>query len=326
MKLDSNKPRILVALGGRSSEREVSINSGRAVAESLEDLGYQVGILDTGTGKLMQIPELDNLEIDSSKLSRVVNFPLTDVARHFSLVFIALHGKFGEDGGFQSMLDEVGIPYVGSGPLSSALAMNKKMSKIIFDYAKIPTPEFQVVKKENELKLPFPIVVKPVSQGSSFGVSICENAADFSLGFKLAKEFEDEIMIEKFIRGKEITVCVLDNEKDSEALPVIEIVPKQKFFNYQAKYDGSTQEIVPARIPSDITKKAQELAVKAHKILGCRHISRVDMIIDESRNLQVLEVNTIPGMTTESLFPKAAKAAGMNFDQLIERLISIALN
>jgi D-alanine-D-alanine ligase len=323
---DPNSPRILVALGGRSSEREVSISSGRQVAEALEKLGYQTGIIDIVTGKLLQTPELDTIEKDPTKLQPVVNFPLIDITRHFSLVFIAMHGRFGEDGGLQALLDEIEMKYTGSGALSSALAMNKHFAKIILKAAGIPTADYQLIKSEKDhLEIGFPLVVKPVSEGSSFGVAICQNQADYDTAIKFALRY-GTAMAEPYLGEKEITVPVLEDDQGKpQALPVIEIVPKNKFYDNKSKYDGTTEKIVPARISVELTKKAQELAVATHKALGCRHFSRTDMIIEKSGEISVLELNSIPGLTPESLFPKSAKAEGLDFEKLIDHLVKIVL-
>jgi len=327
IELDPKKPRVLVALGGKSSERAVSIETGKNVANALEKLGYSVGIIDIGTGALMQTPELDNIQKDASKLPAVSNIPLVDIKRHFELVFIAMHGKFGEDGGLQSLLENVDIPYTGSDPLSSALAMDKNHSKIVFKSDGIPVLDWEILTDQNDkTKIKFPVVVKPNSEGSSVGVSICENEADFVVGLKLALQKCDKAMVEPYIKGREITVPVIERENgDARALPVIEIVPKNKFFDLKGKYDGSTDEIVPAKISPELTKQVQDLAVRAHLSLGCRHLSRVDMIIDDSGKIFVLELNTIPGMTAESLYPKSAAADKISFERLIDHIVMIAL-
>lgn len=325
LEIDPKKPRILVALGGRSTEREISIASGKNVAMALESLGYQIGILDTGTGKLLQLPELESIQKDPKKLAPVVNLPLVDIARHFSLVFICLHGKFGEDGAFQGLLEEISMPYIGSGQAASAVAMDKKLAKMVFNATSINSPEFKTIRSADDGNgLDFPVVVKPNNQGSSVAVAICENQADFTLAAKNVIEQFGEALVEKYIAGREFTVAILERDGKLEALPVIEIVPKTRFFDFRAKYDGTTDEIVPAKISEELTAKIKEIALKAFETLGCRHLSRVDMIVDQNENIFVLEVNTIPGMTTESLFPKAAKAAGMSFEQLIEHLVKIA--
>ncbi len=326
LEVDPKKPRILVALGGRSTEREVSIASGHNVAVALESLGYQIGILDTGTGKLLQLPELESIQKDPKKLPPVVNLPLVDIARHFSLVFVCLHGKFGEDGAFQGLLEEISIPYVGSGPAASSVSMDKRLAKMIFNTSSIKSPDFQrITSPDSKVGLGFPVVVKPNNQGSSVAVAICENEADFAFAAKNVIEQFGEALVEKYIDGRELTVSILEKDDKPEALPIIEIIPKTKFFDFRAKYDGTTDEVVPAKISDELAGKVREAALKAFETLGCKHFARVDLIVDKNEDVFVLEVNTIPGMTSESLFPKSAKAAGLSFEQLVEHLVKIAI-
>ncbi|PIT97314.1 D-alanine--D-alanine ligase [Candidatus Berkelbacteria bacterium CG10_big_fil_rev_8_21_14_0_10_41_12] len=326
MKIDISKPRVLIVLGGRSPEREVSVSSGQKVAQSLESLGYQVTILDSGTGKFHQIPELSNIPLDTKRLPEVAEYPIAEIKRNFQVVFIALHGHGGEDGVLQSIFESYNIPFVGSGSISSAISLNKSISKELFLSSKIPTPEYQVIKNEEDRKIGFPVVTKPLDQGSSVGVNICENEADFKVGFKLAQEYSKKVMVEKYIKGTELTVGILEKNGKPEALPVVEIIPRANFFDHRAKYNGSTQEIVPARIDKELTQRAQKNALDAFRVLRARHFGRVDMIADQRRNIYVLELNTIPGLTTESLFPKATTAIGMKYEKMIEHLINLGLN
>jgi len=327
--LDPQKPRILVALGGRSREREISIASGRQVAEALDRAGYPTSLLDIGTGRLMQLPELETIEKDCRKLPEVINLPLTDIKRHFSLVFIAMHGRFGEDGGLQSILEEISVKYTGSRPLASALAMDKKFTKKIIKAAGIPTAEYQIITNSGSnvpnLKIPFPVILKPTDQGSSIGVAICENEADYQLALKNTLASHHEVLVEPYLGQKELTVAILENKEGRpEPLPPIEIVPQSKLFDYQAKYSGATAEIIPARFPKETLQEAQRLALLTYQELGCRHFARVDLMIDNKDRLQVLELNTIPGLTKESLLPKAARAAGLSFTALVEHLVRIS--
>jgi len=326
--LDPKKPRVLVALGGRSQERGVSIETGKNIAMALEKLGYSVGIIDVGTGLLLQTPELDKLEKKPEKLPPVANIPLVDIKRHFDLVFIAMHGTFGEDGGLQSLLEEIKIPYTGSGPFASALSMDKKHAKIVMKAAGVSILPDQIIKNPNEkITIHCPIVIKPNNQGSSVGISVCQNEADTRVGLQQAFKFSKEIMVEPFISGKELTVLVIDDEKgNSKPLPVIEIIPSKnhKFFDFDAKYDGTTQEVCPARISKNLSNKAQDAALKAYRALGCRHFSRIDMMVDKKENVFVLEANSIPGLTGESLSPKATRAAGMSYEQFIDHIVKIA--
>lgn len=326
MSFDAKKPRILVALGGRSSEREISILTGDSIAQALEKKGYPTDILDVGTGRFHQIPELKALEKDPKKIDPIPSLPLSDIKRHFSLVFIAMHGRFGEDGGLQSLLDEIEVKYTGSNPASSSLAMDKRFAKVIMRATGLPTPDFQVVKEAKEkLEIKFPVVVKPVKEGSSIGVYICENQADYDFAISLVLKDYREAMIESYIGDKEFTVPILENfDGIAQALPVIEIKPKSRFFDRKAKYDGTTEKIVPAKIDKKLSDQMQDLSIKAHVALNMRHFSRVDLILSKS-GPQILELNPIPGMTSESLFPKAAKAAGMGFEDLVEHIVKLAL-
>jgi len=303
---------IAVLLGGSSSERDISLISGREVINNLDKNKYRVMVYDPKT-------DLNKLICDKNKID--VAFPI-------------LHGKGGEDGAIQGILELLKIPYIGSGILASALAMNKEKAKEIYSLHNILTPQYKVLKnneKEKIDKIKFPCVVKPISHGSSVGTSIVFKENELMGAIDLAFTFQNQIIIEEYIKGIEITVAVLGND-DPKALPVIEIVPPEgKFFDREVKYNGKTKEIIPARISQKITEKAKEIGIKAHQALGCRGLSRTDMIIQnskfETRNskLYVLETNTMPGMTKESLFPKAAKVAGIEFKTLLDKLIEFAL-
>ena len=321
------KPRVLVAFGGRSSERKISIASGIEVISALEKNGYQGTAWDTGTGALLQAPELEKVEQNPDRLPPAINFPLIDIKRHFSLVFIALHGRFGEDGALQGLLEEFKVKYTGSEPLGCALAMNKKFTKIILEASNLPTLKHRLATNASDkVKTGFPAVVKPNDQGSSVGVSICQNEAELKMGLSLALRHSREALVEPYIKGKELTVGVLEDKNGQpRTLPVIEIIPKTKFFDYRAKYDGTTEEIVPARISEKLASEARRVAEQTHRALGCRHFSRVDMVADQTGRIFILELNTVPGLTKESLFPKAARAAGYDFPALVDHLVKIAL-
>lgn len=292
-------------MGGSSSEREISLKSGEAVAGALKGDGYDVVALDID----------DDLENIRKMLTEA----------EINVAFIALHGRFGEDGTIQKLLESLNIPYTGSGAKASSLALNKVASRKIFEGAGISVPEYRVITSELNMdgdSFHFPLVVKPSSQGSSIGLSIVENKRDLSLAIKFALNYERQVIVEEYIEGKEITVGILDDK----ALPVIQIIPKKRFFDYQAKYEiGMSEYVVPALFPEDEYLKAQEIGLSAHHYLGCRAFSRVDMIMREGRPV-VLEVNTIPGLTQNSLLPKAAKACGISFNQLCVRLIELAIS
>jgi len=291
--------KIGVLYGGLSSEREVSLNSGRNVAGALRRKGYQVVEIDVG---------LDICErLKSEKI---------DVA------FVMLHGKPGEDGTVQGILEFLGIPYTGSAVLSSALAMDKIMSKRIFLSNNISTPGFLYPYSGLPEDWKYPVVVKPRSEGSSVGTTIAENESELREGIKKAKKF-GEFFVEEYIKGMIATCGILGDD----ALPVLELVPKRrKFYDYKAKYtEGETDFIIPARIKEETANRVKELALLSHRALGCRHFSRVDFVIKDNIEPYVLEVNTIPGMTELSDLPKEARAVGIEYDELVERILKMAV-
>ena len=290
-------------MGGKSAEHNVSLASGNQVLKHLDCEKY--------------IPSKLVIKKDGS-----FDFSISDL-KNLDIVFIALHGPGGEDGVIQGFLESLGIKYTGSGVLASAIGMNKKVSKTIWKSKGLPIVPFRIVSSiANCERTNPPFVLKPASQGSSFGVSIVENKAQIEKAFKDAAASGNEVMLEPYIKGTEITVGVLGNEKPF-ALPVIEIVPKTKFFDYEAKYTpGMSEEIVPARISKLLTIQAQKLAIKAFTALGCRGFARVDMFIEKGKIL-LSEINTIPGLTKNSLLPKAAKASGISFSDLIDRIINL---
>ena len=295
--------RIAVLMGGPSSEREISLKSGNYVLKALKEANLNAIAFD-------------------------VNRELPDrlIKEKIDLVFIALHGKPGEDGTIQGMLDILNIPYTGSGVLASALSMDKIASKRLFQIAGIPTPEFRVITKNKPyIANPFgnfPVVVKPSTEGSTIGISIVRKEDEFKKALETAFHYDDNIICEKYIDGKEITVGILEKE----ALPVIEIIPKSGFYDFNAKYGKKfTDFVVPAEFAKKKSSQIKQIALKAHKILGCSGMSRVDMKLDCKLNPYVLEINTIPGLTKTSLLPKAAQAAGINFKELCLRLLDLAI-
>ncbi len=305
--------KLTVALlaGGISSEREVSLNSGEQVFDALDKRKYDIRRYD---------PQFDLAQ-------------LVQDAAEIDIALIILHGPFGEDGTVQGMLDLLNIPYQGSGVLGSALAMNKVVTKQLYEKAGLPVPPYDVLNRGETVdaetcvaEFGLPLVVKPVEAGSSVGMSIVKSADDLGGALDLAGEFDDTILIESFIEGTEITVGVIGNNK-LEALPLIEIIPDKshEFFDYEAKYTaGISQEIFQARIADELTQKAQEYALLAHQALFCKGYSRTDMILKDDE-MYVLETNTIPGMTATSLFPQAAQQAGMSFSQVLDKLIELVL-
>ena len=289
-------------MGGLSREREISLKTGKAILKALTEKGYMVTPIDVG----------DDI---AEKL----------VKEKIECAFLALHGRFGEDGTIQGMLELMRIPYTGSGVLASALAMHKIMSKKFFLCEKIPTPRFEVFQREEikkdppkEVSLPLPVVVKPAREGSTIGISIVRKDEELSPALKMAGEYDGEILVEEFMKGREITVGIIENIP----LPVIEIAPKSGFYDYHSKYTkGETQYILPARIPREKYLYAQEVSLKAFQELGCSGVGRVDLITDEDENPFVIDVNTMPGMTETSLLPKAASYAGIPFEDLAERIL-----
>ncbi len=310
-------PKLKIALlsGGISGEREVSLKTGEQIYNALDKNKYEIFKYDLKTD-----------------LKRFFNDAMN---KKFDLVFPALHGPFGEDGKLQGMLDMIGMPYVFSGCLASALAMDKYKTKIIARDAGldlIPDIALQKDEKYNIQKiinkLPLPIVIKPMELGSSVGMSIAKNKQELEQGIENAFKHGDKVMLEKFIKGRELTVAVMGNEQNMEALPVIEIIPKVSgWFDYKAKYEvGGSEEVCPAKIPNNIKNKIQKFAIKTFNAIGCKDLARADFIWDtENNKMYFLEINTIPGMTQTSLAPQAAKVAGMEFGEFLDRLIKGAL-
>jgi D-alanine-D-alanine ligase len=301
--------KIGVLLGGPSSEREISIRSGKAIANALRKRGHDV----------VEIGETGSIEEGVVK-------------SNIDIAFIALHGRYGEDGTVQKFLEDNNIPYTGSGPLASKLAIDKELAKIEFLRRGINTPEYISINasdnyssrlKEIKIKLSMPVVVKPVEEGSSIGLSIVKEEKDLASAIELAFSYSKKVIIEKYIDGKELTVGVLGNG----ALAVVEIVPKKGYYNFEAKYtSGMTEYVVPAKIDSEQYKHVQMLGLLAHSALGCRDMSRVDIRLDSNCKPWVLEVNTIPGFTETSLLPKAAKAVGIGFEDLCEKILELAVS
>ncbi len=339
--------KVAVLMGGLSSEREISLSTGKQVLEGLDPLKYEVYGVDASRmpGSVRKNDLGSSSDVDAVRQAGIQLMAGTELHGMDSLmgnselrpdvVFIALHGRFGEDGCVQGLLEILGLPYTGSGVLASALAMDKTMSKSIMADAGICVPEsFEVTVRNSGFdtdaiitgadKLGYPLIVKPSRQGSTIGMSRVFGEDGLLPAVREAARYDSLILVEKFVEGTELTISVLGND-DPIALPVIEIVPSTGFYDYQAKYTpGATEEIVPARISAEATKRVQDLAVKAHRALGCHGASRVDFIYD-GREFYALEVNTIPGMTPTSLLPRAAAAAGIGFSDLLDSLIQLAL-
>ena len=329
--------KIAVLFGGASDERDVSIASGSQVVQALRDAGHEVIAADTATGvlgpdrekDLLQSavaplpPEREKLDMlrtgDPTSLTRAPELEGVDV------LFLALHGGAGEGGTLQALLDLVGIPYTGSGMLASAMAMDKDVTKRLLRQAGVATPDWLMAPVDRatvEEHLEYPLIVKPSKQGSTLGLSVVKRAEDLDEAVEQAFRFDDEVMLERFVPGRELTVPVVG----SEALPVGEIISKNEIFDYEAKYQpGMADEIFPADIPESVAQEAQRLALATHRALKLRGFSRVDFRLDDRDRLWCLEVNTLPGMTSASLVPKAARAAGLEFPRLCERICELAL-
>lgn len=290
--------RIGVLMGGTSAEREVSLRSGNAVYNALKRLNYDVISIDVGKD-ICAVLKKERVEI----------------------VFLVLHGGFGENGSIQGLLEVLGIPYTGSGVLASALAMDKEASKKIFLYHNIPVPDFIVIDKMRgfqKINFSLPWVVKPATEGSSIGVSIVKDDMNLKDALKKAFQHSSRVIVEKFVEGKEVHIGILNNE----VLGGVEVRPSLEFYNYEAKYTaGLTEYILPPEINNITYQKAGEIALNAHRAIGCKGATRVDLRIDTEGNPYVLEVNTIPGMTETSLLPKIAKLAGYDFSGLIEEIL-----
>jgi len=299
--------RIGVLMGGDSTEREVSLASGKGVFEALCELGYNVTAIETNG------PDLASKLLDNG----------------IQLAFIALHGGSGENGAVQGLLEVMGIPYTGSGVMASAIAMDKVMSKIVFQAAGLSVPPYRVIDSASETAalrgdadFGPPWVVKPSREGSSVGVTIVEDEKNLSDAFDEAFRFGPPVLIERYIAGKEVQIGVLGGR----ALGGVEVRPKKSFYDYECKYTGGmTDYILPPQISDGLYSRLNEAALKAHGALGCRVYSRVDFRVDEREDIFLLEVNTLPGMTPTSLMPKIALQAGIGFGELLEEIIGASL-
>lgn len=337
--------KIIVLMGGTSAERDVSMASGEAIVQGLREKGHQVLAIDTAKGyKLPEHqkkflsngiktvpPDVKALQDEGKRLvlKTIESFNLSEV----EVVFLALHGGQGEDGTIQALLELSGIPYTGSGVLASALAMDKAMAKKVFEREGILTPEWfllegsdsvdpSMIIKKIKSSFGFPMVVKPNDQGSTVGLTVVEKQENLSKAIEEAKIYSDKILFERYIPGRELTVGVLGDIP----LPVIEIVPEHGIYDYECKYTkGKSQYVCPAELPEKKTKEIQKIGFKAYKALGCEGFARVDFRYGTDDNFYCLEVNTIPGMTATSLVPKAAKAMGIEFPELVERIAKLAV-
>ncbi len=335
--------KIVVLMGGASAEREVSLATGEAVASALVKAGHEVRRIDTAFGARQLTegaaphrvgPEPPRpSDLPQAQGALAIESVKTPSLKETDVVFLALHGGFGENGGVQSVLDMLGVAYTGSGPLSSAAAMDKDMAKRLFLQAGVSTPPWFVLRRTEAGdaggsarrvagEFGFPCVVKPNDQGSSVGMTIVQDEGQFGEALRLASDYGEELLVEAFIPGRELTVSILEGHD----LPVIEIVPNQGIYDYTSKYTaGMTRYEVPADIPEEIAKEARRQGLNAFQALKCRDYARVDFRLSPEGRLFCLEVNTLPGMTATSLVPKAAAAAGIAFPDLCRILAEMAL-
>lgn len=333
--MDIRTLKIALILGGTSPERDVSKSSGQSIYKALLSLGCNPILIDPAFGinqpkdKSVLFAHEDTLEISNLNYVRAVDSKLFD---NVDIAFLALHGKWGEDGTMQSLLELRGIRYTGSKVLASALAMDKIMSKILFQHYNVVTPKWITIENHHndypklfekiKNEFGFPCVVKPNDQGSTVGVTICKSEEQLPAAFDLAKSYSNRVLVEEFIDGHEVTVAVLDNEP----LPVLEIKPKHNVYDYECKYtSGMSEYEVPAKIPDDVAKQIQAQALAAHISLGCEVYSRTDFRLSNELKPYCLEVNSLPGMTSTSLVPKMAKAIGISFEELLEKIILLSL-
>jgi len=291
--------KIAVLMGGPGEEREISLKSGKAIQLALDDIGYNV-LSITMENKLGDI--------------------ISDL-HSVDLVFLGLHGSIGENGTIQGFLESLGIKYTGSDPLSSAICMDKNISKIIARDSKVNTPNWEIVTRAqtlNEDNSEIRLVIKPNDQGSTVGLTIVHDESELGPALNLAFNYSSSVMVEQFIEGRELTVTLIGGK----ALPVCEIIPSHELYDYECKYtSGMSKYVCPAEIDLDLTERIQEITERLFNVLKCRHYSRADFRLDHEDNLWFLEMNTLPGMTDTSLAPMAAKAAGFSFNELIDRIV-----
>ncbi len=338
-----DKLNILVLAGGLSHEREISLASAEAIVNALKRLEHNISVLDTASGKSL----LDNkgeylLEKDNKSLSKIAfkqseSLVLSEAIKtepynNSDLIFIALHGGAGEDGTIQALLDLVNMKYTGSNMMSSAMAMNKSIAKKLIENEKIPTPKYMLLShNKNDQKeqittiedsFSFPLIVKPNDAGSTVGLTMVKDNDLLSNAIETAYDLSYEVIVEEYIKGREITSSILDDE----IYPLVEIVPSNEFYDYQCKYTkGKSEYICPAEIPDEITELIKDYGRRAYDALKCSGLARIDFILDENNIPWFLELNTLPGMTELSLAPMAAKEAGIDFDKLIDKICRSAL-
>lgn len=296
-----------VLYGGRSAEREVSLMSGTGVHAALCGQGVNAHLFDTGQSTLAEL-----------------------AAQQFDRFFIALHGRYGEDGSLQGALELLGIPYTGSGPMASSLAMDKVMTKRVWLEAGLPTPGYRALTDASEVTaaavaLGLPLMMKAPHEGSTLGIVKATEASELAQAYQVAAQYDEVVLAEQFVAGRELTVAVLGRGKDARALPVIEIVAPQGNYDYQHKYfSDDTQYLCPAPLDQTLANHIAEISVKAYRALGCEGWGRADLMLDQNNQPWLLEMNTSPGMTGHSLVPMAAKAIGMSYPELCMQILKDA--
>lgn len=332
---DNKDINVVLLVGGTSPERQVSKSSGLSIYKALNNLGYKVHVIDPAYGKSQPenvndfFAEKDFAPVNNRNYIEAINSNAFD---NVDIVFLGLHGKWGEDGSIQSLLELRSIKYTGSNILSSAMAMDKITSKILFQHFGVNTPKWialnsnppniDLLKKDIISKLGYPCVVKPNDQGSTVGLTICKSDKELDDALKLASQFADKILIEEFISGHEVTVGILDNI----AFPPLEIKPKHGIYDYECKYThGMSEYEVPANFPDEVKSELQSQALKAFEAIECNVYARIDFRVSNDYKIYCLEVNSLPGMTSTSLVPKMAKAVGISFEELIDKIIKLSL-
>lgn len=308
---------IAVLTGGRSLERQVSLKSGARVEDALQRLGHTVVAVDVGSDFVGRLDELRP-----------------------AAAFVALHGRDGEDGTVQELLEVLGIPYTGSGVAACVRCWDKVLAKHLLRAAGIPTPDFHAFSETAfrelgaaqalpaiERQLSFPLVVKPAAQGSALGIKFARTAADVPAALVSAFSYDRKVLLERYVPGRDLAVSIVEEDGAPRPLPIVEAVPNEKdFYDFESRYEiGRTRFVCPAELPDDVGARAQALAVDAYRALGCAGFARVDLMLHEDGTLYVLEANTVPGLTETSLLPQAADAAGISFDALVERVLGLAL-
>lgn len=337
---------IVVLAGGNSTEREVSISSGQGVCQALRERNHKAILVDAYFGKESMDGELFSEKYDteqaaawmrkqSNNLEEVMKTRkeffgphVLEICQKADIVFLALHGANGEDGKVQSVLDLMGIKYTGCGPLSSGMAMDKGITKMVFEAKGVPTPKGMTLEKGecssylSDYGMDFPVIVKPCCGGSSVGVCIAHNQQEYGAALMEAFSYENQVVVEQFITGREFSVAVVDGK----AYPVIEIAPLEGFYDYKNKYSaGSCVETCPADLSASLTKEMQMYAEKGYEALNLQAYARLDFLMEEDGSMYCLEANTLPGMTPTSLIPQEASVIGMNYPQLCEKLIEVSL-